>query len=55
MTELHYGNLTKELQVKLNEKNIFTEYFSEFAFEEYPNYSDSTEEILKIIKIQMKQ
>lgn len=52
MTELHYGNLTKELQVKLNEKNIFTEYFSEFAFEEYPNYSDSTEEILKIMKTQ---
>jgi hypothetical protein len=52
MKELHYGNLTKELQKKLSVQNIFTEYFSEFAFEEYPNYSDSTEEILKIINTQ---
>lgn len=52
MTELRYGNLTKELQSQLEVKNIFTEYLSEFSFVEYPNYYESTQEIISIIKTQ---
>jgi hypothetical protein len=52
MTELRYGNLTKELQSQLGVKNIFTEYLSEFSFIEYPNYYESSQEIITIIKAQ---
>jgi hypothetical protein len=52
MTDLRYGNLTKELQSKLDVQNIFTKYLSDFTFEEYPNYADSSEEVLKIMKVQ---
>lgn len=52
MTELRYGNLTKELQSQLDVKNIFTEYLSDFTFIEYPNYFESSEEIVNIIKTQ---
>lgn len=52
MTELRYGNLTKELQQELNVKNIFTNYLGEFTMVEYPNYYQSSEEILQVIKIQ---
>jgi hypothetical protein len=49
--DLRYGNLTKELQAKMQVENIFTKYIGEFSFDEYPNYSDSAEEIIKIIEI----
>jgi hypothetical protein len=52
MTELRYGNLTKELQSQLEVKNIFTEYLAEFSFIEYPNYYESSQEIISIIKTQ---
>ena len=52
MTELRYGNLTKELQSQLEVKNIFTEYLAEFSFIEYPNYYESSQEIISIIKAQ---
>jgi hypothetical protein len=52
MTELRYGNLTKELQSQLGVKNIFTEYLAEFSFIEYPNYYESSQEIISIIKTQ---
>lgn len=52
MTELRYGNLTKELQSQLKEENIFTQYLGEFSFIEYPNYYESSEEIIQIIKTQ---
>ena len=52
MTELRYGNLTKELQSQLGVKNIFTEYLAEFSFIEYPNYYESSQEIISIIKAQ---
>lgn len=50
--DLRYGNLTQELQEKMDVQNIFTKYLSEFSFEEYPNYADSAEEVNKIIKKQ---
>jgi hypothetical protein len=50
--DLRYGNLTKELQAKMQVENIFTKYLGEFSFDEYPNYSDSAEEVMKIIQIQ---
>jgi hypothetical protein len=52
MTELRYGNLTKELQSQLGVKNIFTEYLAEFSFIEYPNYYESSQEIISILKAQ---
>ena len=52
MTELRYGNLTKELQKQLEVKNIFTPYLGEFSFVEYPNYYESSQEIIEIIKAQ---
>ena len=52
MTELRYGNLTKELQSQLEVKNIFTEYLAEFSFIEYPNYYESSQEIITIMKAQ---
>ena len=52
MTELRYGNLTKELQNQLEVKNIFTEYLAEFSFIEYPNYYESSQEIITIINAQ---
>jgi hypothetical protein len=52
MTELRYGNLTKELHNQLEIKNIFTEYIGEFTMVEYPNYFESSEEIVTIIKTQ---
>ena len=54
MNELRYGNLTKELQAKLSEKNIFTQYMGEFAFIDFPNYAESSEEIIEIIETQKK-
>lgn len=52
MNELKYGNLTKSLQSKLDVENIFTKYKSDFSFIEYPNYYESSEEIISIIKAQ---
>jgi hypothetical protein len=54
MNDLRYGNLTKELQAKLAEQNIFTQYMGEFAFIDYPNYAESSEEIIEIIETQKK-
>lgn len=54
MNELKYGNLNKELQAKLSEKNIFTQYMGEFAFIDFPNYAESSEEIIEIIETQKK-
>jgi hypothetical protein len=54
MNELRYGNLNKELQAKLSEKNIFTQYMGEFAFIDFPNYAESSEEIIEIIETQKK-
>jgi hypothetical protein len=50
--DLRYGNLTKELQAKMQVENIFTKYIGEFSFDEYPNYSDSAEEVVKILQTQ---
>jgi len=50
--ELQYGNLTKELQSKMEVQNIFTKYVGDFSFDDYPNYADSAEEVRKIIEIQ---
>jgi hypothetical protein len=50
--DLRYGNLTKELQAKMKVENIFTKYVGDFSFDEYPNYADSAEEVMKIIQIQ---
>ena len=49
--DLRYGNLTKELQAKMQVENIFTKYVGDFTFDEYPNYADSAEEVIKIIEI----
>jgi hypothetical protein len=54
MNDLRYGNLTKELQAKLSEENVFTQYMGEFAFIDYPNYAESSEEIIEIIETQKK-
>lgn len=54
MNDLRYGNLSKELQAKLSEENIFTQYMGEFAFIDYPNYAESSEEIIEIIETQKK-
>jgi len=54
MNDLRYGRLTKELQQKLNENNLFTQYMGEFAFIDYPNYAESSEEIVSIIETQKK-
>jgi hypothetical protein len=54
MNELRYGNLNKELQAKLSEENIFTQYMGEFAFIDFPNYAESSEEIIEIIETQKK-
>lgn len=48
--DLRYGNLTKELQAKMQVENIFTKYIGEFSFDEYPNYADSAEEVMKILQ-----
>ena len=50
--DLRYGNLTKELQAKMQVENIFTKYIGEFSFDEYPNYADSAEEVMKILQTQ---
>jgi hypothetical protein len=54
MNDLRYGNLTQELQAKLSEENVFTQYMGEFAFIDYPNYAESSEEIIEIIETQKK-
>jgi hypothetical protein len=50
--DLRYRNLTKDLQAKMQVENIFTKYIGEFSFDEYPNYSDSAEEVVKILQTQ---
>lgn len=50
--DLRYGNLTKELQAKMQVENIFTKYVGDFSFDEYPNYADSADEVVKIIQVQ---
>ena len=52
--DLRYGNLTKELQAKMQVENIFTKYVGDFSFDEYPNYADSADEVVKIIQVQKK-
>jgi hypothetical protein len=52
MEELKYGNISRELLSKLYEENIFTNYIGEFSFSDYPNYYNSSEEVIGIIKTQ---
>jgi hypothetical protein len=52
--DLRYGNLTKELQAKMQVENIFTKYVGDFSFDDYPNYADSADEVVKIIQVQKK-
>jgi len=52
--DLRYGNLTKELQAKMQVENIFTKYVGDFSFDEYPNYADSAEEVMKILQTQQQ-
>ncbi len=50
--DLRYGNLTKELQAKMQVENIFTKYVGDFTFDDYPNYADSADEVMNIIQTQ---
>ena len=52
MSELYYGNLSKEFLPYLEKKNIFTEYFEEFSMEPFPSFYDSLQENELIIKTQ---
>lgn len=52
--DLRYGNLTKELQAKMQVENIFTKYVGDFTFDDYPNYAQSADEVMKIIQTQQK-
>jgi hypothetical protein len=52
--DLRYGNLTKELQAKMQVENIFTKYVGDFTFDDYPNYADSADEVMNIIQTQQK-
>jgi hypothetical protein len=52
--DLRYGNLTKELQAKMQVENIFTKYVGDFTFDDYPNYAESADEVMKIIQTQQQ-
>ena len=54
MSELYYGNLSKEFLPYLDKKNLFTEYFEEFSMQPFPRFLETLEENEFIIQTQQK-
>lgn len=54
MSELYYGNLSKDFLPYLEATNIFTKYFDEFSSEPFPNFYETLRENEIIIGAQKK-
>ena len=54
MSELYYGNLSKEFLPYLDKQNLFTEYFEEFSMEPFPRFLETLQENEFIIETQNK-